>query len=52
MNFGPNKKYWYSNNAAGNPMDSDGLNLGFTVKADINLDDDNILTLGSEFQRY
>ena len=52
MNFGPNKKYWYSNNAAGNPMDSDGLNLGFTVKANINLDDDNILTLGSEFQRY
>ncbi|MDG2252215.1 MAG: TonB-dependent receptor plug domain-containing protein [Methylophilaceae bacterium] len=52
MNFGPDKKYWYSNNAAGNPMDSEGLNVGFTVKADISLDEKNILTVGSEFQRY
>ena len=52
MNFGSDKQYWYPNNAPGNPMDSEGLNLGFTVKADINLDEDNILTVGSEFQRY
>mgnify|MGYP001274452921 CR=1 FL=1 len=52
MNFGPDKKYWYSNNAAGNPMDSEGLNLGFTIKGDIILDEKNTLTVGSEIQRY
>ena len=25
MNFGPDKRYWYPNNAAGNPMDSEGI---------------------------
>ena len=52
MNFGSDKRYWYSNNAPGNPMDSEGINLGFTVKADINLDENNTLTVGSEVQRY
>ena len=52
MNFGSDKQYWYPNNAPGNPMDSEGINLGFTVKADINLDENNTLTVGSEFQRY
>jgi len=52
MNFGSDKKYWYSNNAAGNPMDSEGMNLGFIIKADISLDDKNTFTVGSEFQHY
>jgi len=38
--------------AAGMPMDTEGLNIGGTVKADIPLSAGALLRVGSEFQQY
>ena len=38
--------------AAGMPMDTEGLNIGATVKANISLSSDSLLRVGSEIQQY
>jgi len=38
--------------AAGMPMDTEGLNVGATIKANIQLSADSLLRVGSEMQQY
>jgi len=51
-NFGQDKQLPYSMNVLGMPMNAKGHNLGFNVKADILLSQKDLVTIGSEFQRY
>ncbi len=51
-NFGQDKQLAYSMNVVGMPMNAEGNNLGFNIKADILLSQKDLLTIGSEFQRY
>ncbi|HZX30811.1 MAG TPA: TonB-dependent receptor plug domain-containing protein, partial [Rhodocyclaceae bacterium] len=54
MDFGPDKLYWYgtARNVAGMPMETRGLNTGALVKADIALSEQDLLRVGTEYQRY
>ena len=51
-NFGQDKQLAYSMNVVGMPMNAEGHNLGFNIKADILLSQKDLITIGSEFQRY
>jgi iron complex outermembrane recepter protein len=51
-NFGQDKQLAYSMNVVGMPMNAQGHNLGFNMKVDILLSQKDLLTIGSEFQRY
>jgi len=51
-NFGQDKQLAYSMNVVGMPMNAEGHNLGFNVKADILFSQKDLVTIGSEFQRY
>jgi iron complex outermembrane receptor protein len=51
-NFGQDKQFAYSMNVLGMPMNAKGNNLGFTIKADILASQKDLITIGSEFQRY
>ena len=52
MNFGPDKKYWYPNGAAGMPMNTNSNTHGAKVKADISLSEQSLLRSGLEYQHY
>ncbi len=61
MDFGKDKQYWYNSAAMGNPpvyniagmpMDTRGSNTGASLKADIFLNDRDLLKVGTEYQRY
>lgn len=52
MNFGTDRQFWYPNNAAGMPMNTEGKTLGAKVQADIDLTDRHVLKIGSEWQHY
>lgn len=54
MNFGDDKQYLYgmSHNVAGMPMDTRGSNTGASLKADIILNERDLLKVGTEYQRY
>lgn len=52
MNFLEDKAYWYTGNAPGMPMDTEGQNTGVTLKADILLSARDTLRVGGEYQRY
>ena len=51
-NFGKDKKLAYSMKVEGMPMNAQGHNLGFNIKADILFSQKDLITIGSEFQRY
>ena len=51
-NFGKDKKLSYAMNVVGMPMNAQGHNLGFNLKADILFSQKDLITIGSEFQRY
>ena len=51
-NFGQDKQFAYSMNVLGMPMNAKGNNLGFTIKADILASQKDLITIGSELQRY
>ncbi len=52
MNFLEDKAYYYQNGAQGMPMDTEGKNSGAVVKADIALNERDLLRVGGEYQRY
>ncbi len=68
MDFGDDKKYWYQQGspsysgapcggpsatcAAGMPMYTASTNTGVVVKADVNLTPQDLLRIGTEYQRY
>jgi iron complex outermembrane receptor protein len=66
MDFGDDKRVWYSmmmpvgmpcspigpGCAYGMPMDTESTNTGINLKADINLDDRNLLRVGGLYQEY
>ncbi len=60
MDFSRDKQYWYNSammppanyNVAGMPMDTRGNNTGFSLKADIALNERDLLKIGTEYQRY
>lgn len=55
MDFLGDKQYWYGtapNYSAGMPMNTDGRNTGLQVSGDVNLNERDILHVGSEYQRY
>ena len=52
MNFLEDKAFWYMGMAPGMPMNTEGDNLGATVKGDINLSARDVLRVGTEFQQY
>jgi iron complex outermembrane receptor protein len=52
MNFLEDKAFWYTGNAPGMPMDTEGKNTGVTIKADIVLSERDLLRVGGEFQQY
>ena len=51
MNFGPDKQFQYGT-APGMPMESEGKTSGASVKASIDLSPQDLLRIGSEYQRY
>ncbi|MFL2981246.1 MAG: TonB-dependent receptor [Methylophilaceae bacterium] len=51
-NFGQDKQLAYPMNAVGMPMNAEGRNLGLSMKADILFSQKDLITVGSEFQRY
>ncbi|CAN4271335.1 CirA Outer membrane receptor proteins, mostly Fe transport [Methylophilaceae bacterium] len=51
MDFGPDKKYVYGD-ASGMPMYSKGKTTGASLKSDIKLNQQDLLRLGAEMQRY
>ena len=51
-NFGKDKQLAYSMKVEGMPMNAQGHNLGFNIKADILFSQKDLITIGSEFQRY
>src|SRR5574340_230720 len=68
MDFGADKKYWYKGGtamwdgsqcgdirtpcAAGMPMKTESTNTGALLKADIDLTQQDLLRVGTEYQRY
>jgi len=60
MNFEKDKQYWYNSammgppvyNIAGMPMETRGKNTGAMLKADVVLNESDLLKLGAEYQRY
>jgi len=52
MNFLEDKAFWYTSNAPGMPMDTEGKNTGALVKADIVLSARDTLKVGGEYQHY
>lgn len=54
MNFGRDKQYWYGMPATipGMPMETEGRNTGAQVRADIALNERDILRVGSDLQWY
>ncbi|HEX5785769.1 MAG TPA: TonB-dependent receptor plug domain-containing protein, partial [Burkholderiaceae bacterium] len=52
MQFGDDKLYWYGSTVAGMPMDTDGHNSGLNVKADVALNERDLLRVGGGWQRY
>ncbi len=68
MDFGADKKYWYKGGtamwdgsqcgaigttcAAGMPMKTESTNTGAILKADIDLTQQDLLRVGTEYQRY
>ncbi len=51
MNFGHDKQFMYGD-APGMPMKTEGKTTGFSLKAEIDLGQDSLLRLGSEYQHY
>ena len=51
MNFGPDKQFWYGT-APGMPMESEGKTSGASIKANIDLNERDLLRVGGEYQRY
>lgn len=51
MNFGPDKQFWYGT-APGMPMESEGKTSGASIKANIDLSQQDLLRVGGEYQRY
>jgi len=52
MQFGPDKQYLYGGVALGMPMDTEGKNLGASLKANIDLSSADLLRVGAEYQQY
>ena len=52
MQFGEDKQYLYPMGATGMPMDTEGQNLGASLKANIALSSADQLRIGAEFQQY
>lgn len=52
MQFGDDKQYLYPMGATGMPMDTEGKNLGASLKANIALSSADQLRLGAEYQQY
>lgn len=52
MQFGQDKQFVYPGGAAGMPMDTEGRNLGASLKANIALSPANQLRVGAEYQQY
>lgn len=52
MNFLEDKAFWYSGNAPGMPMNTDGRNTGATIRGDIALSARDLVRVGGEYQRY
>lgn len=52
MNFGPDKQLVYNTAVNGMPMYTHGQTTGATVKADIDLDKNNLLRVGGIYQHY
>lgn len=51
MDFGPDKQYVYGT-ASGMPMYSTGKTTGASIKSEINLNQQDLLRVGAEMQRY
>jgi len=52
MNFLEDKAFWYTGNAPGMPMNTDGKNTGAVVKGDIVLSARDLVRVGGEIQQY
>ena len=52
MNFLEDKAFYYRNGAQGMPMDTEGKNTGLVVKADIAVNERDLVRVGAEYQRY
>ncbi|MCM2250831.1 MAG: TonB-dependent receptor plug domain-containing protein [Ramlibacter sp.] len=54
MQFGHDKQFWYgtTSNVPGMPMDTEGVNTGAQVKAEMALNARDTLRVGAEAQRY
>ncbi|MGC8775320.1 MAG: TonB-dependent receptor [Chlorobaculum sp.] len=52
MNSGPDKLSFPMHMMPDMPMNTHGISLGYTLKTEIQLSDDDILRLGSEFHRF
>ncbi len=52
MNFLEDKAFWYTGNAPGMPMNTEGRNTGAAVRGDISLSARDLVRLGAEFQQY
>ena len=52
MNFLEDKAFWYTGNAPGMPMFTDGENTGAAIKAEILLSARDTLRMGGEVQQY
>jgi len=52
MNFLEDKAFWYTGNAPGMPMNTDGKNTGAVVKGDIMLSARDLVRVGGEVQQY
>ncbi|MDP2029338.1 MAG: TonB-dependent receptor [Thiobacillus sp.] len=52
MNFLEDKAFWYTGNAPGMPMFTDGENTGASVKGEIVLSARDLLRMGGEIQQY
>jgi len=54
MNFSPDKQFWYGTPATipGMPMNTDGLNTGGSLKANVELGKRGVLRIGGEYQHY
>lgn len=54
MDFGPDKLYWYggAGTVPGMPMDTEGINTGAVVKAEIQASNRDTYRVGAEIQRY
>jgi iron complex outermembrane receptor protein len=54
MQFAQDKRFWYgpASNVPGMPMDTEGDNTGFVVKADVALSARDLVRVGAEVQNY